>query len=100
MKKEVFATEDSEDNVHEMEIKNNNKLIAASIKVEKKKKNIKADNLQENLLINKSIPFEEQENIEFILMDFRQTKELNKFKNMKSLSLIQQNISSLKVIEL
>lgn len=100
MKKEVFATEDSEDNVHEMEIKNNNKLIAASIKVEKKKKNIKADNLQENLLINKSIPFEEQENIEFILMDFRQPEELNKFKNMKSLSLIQQNISSLKVIEL
>lgn len=43
------------------------------------------------------IPFEEQENIDFILMDFRQPKYLDKFKNMKSLTLIQQNINTLKV---
>ena len=45
------------------------------------------------------IPFEEQETIDFILMDFKNPKELENFKNMKHLTLIQQNISSIKVIK-
>ena len=36
--------------------------------------------------------------IEYILMDFRRFEDLDKFKNMKSLSLIQQGITSLEVI--
>ena len=44
------------------------------------------------------IPFEEQETIDFILMDFKGPKDLLNFKNMKHLLLIQQNIKSIKVI--
>jgi hypothetical protein len=41
--------------------------------------------------------FEEQSNIEFILIDLKNFEELNKFKNMKSLSLMTQNIKSIDV---
>lgn len=76
-----------------------NKAIKPSEKqnlVEKKKKKVLK---KESLLDSKTenMPFEEQECIEFVLMDFRQPEELNKFSNMKSLSLVQQNIKSLNV---
>ncbi len=41
--------------------------------------------------------FEDQTFIEYTLMDFKNFEELNKFKNMKSLSLINQNITSIEV---
>jgi hypothetical protein len=62
-------------------------------KIEKKDKRKK--NRKEN---TEEIPFEEQEFIEYCLMDFRGVEELHKFKNIKSLSLIQQNIKSFTVI--
>jgi hypothetical protein len=61
-------------------------------KIEKKDK--KKKNRKEN---TEEIPFEEQESIEFCLMDFRGVQELQKFKNIKSLTLIQQNIKSFSV---
>ena len=41
--------------------------------------------------------FEEEENVEFILMDLKNFDDLNKFQNMKSLTLIQQGIKSIEV---
>lgn len=96
MRKKVFTLNDSED-IDETEIKNN-KGNSYLPKLNKKKKNLKHDSALDNISVNKSVLFEEQENIEFILMDFKQPEELNKFRNMKSLTLVQQNISSLKVI--
>lgn len=96
MKKEVFTLEDSED-VNDLDTKKTKANIHL-VKSDKKKKTNKNEPTSDNIPTNKILPFEEHENIEFILMDFRQPEELNKFKNMKSLSLIQQNISSLKVI--
>jgi len=96
MEKKVFSLDDSED-INKQDTKNNmgNKDLS---KIDIKKKPLKNEASSENVLISKPVIFEEQENVEFILMDFKQPEELNKFKNMKSLSLIQQNISSLKVI--
>ena len=67
---------------------------------DKKRKKLKIEKVieQQNNIIQ-FIPFEEQELIEFILMDFKNSLELNKFRNMTSLSLIQQNINSLEVNE-
>lgn len=81
----------------------NNKYTYKTSKIEKQnlveKKKKKAVNKKESLLDvkNENIPFEEQESIEFILMDFRQLEDLNKFSNMKSLTLVQQNIKSISV---
>ncbi len=96
MKNDEFAIDDSEDN-HDPVIKSS-KINNTFIKHQKKKK---ASKIEVNFFVNntKSIPLEEQENIEFILMDFRQPEEINKFKNIKSLSLVQQNITTLKVIK-
>ena len=96
MKRINFSLDDSEDN-NEEEIKIN-KGNSVFLKNEKKKKLGKNDIQIETPIIRQTIPFEEQENIGFILMDFKHPEELNKFKNIKSLSLIQQNISSIKVI--
>jgi hypothetical protein len=77
---------------------NNNKKYINN-KNEKKKKLIK--NLTNSTEIDQQpyqVKFEEQEIIEFILMDFKGPRELSNFKNMKQLYLIQQNINSLKVI--
>jgi hypothetical protein len=38
------------------------------------------------------------EEIEFILLDLKNFEELNRFKNMKSLTLSTQNIKSIEVI--
>jgi hypothetical protein len=61
-----------------------------NVKHEKKKKKNRKENTEE-------IPFEEQEFIEYCLMDFRGVEELQKFKNIKYLTLIQQNIRSFTV---
>jgi len=61
----------------------------------KKKRVVKRENILDSK--NENLPFEEQESIEFVLMDFRQPEELNKFSNMKSLTLVQQNIKSINV---
>lgn len=77
-------------------LKPNKQPEKTDLMMKKKKKGIKKDNITESLK-NENIPFEEQEVIEFVLMDFRQPDELNKFVNMKSLSLVQQNIKSINV---
>lgn len=59
-------------------------------KQEKVKKNKKST---QDVVVN----FEDQKSIEFILMDLKSLDEINKFKNMTSLSLIQQNIKSIEV---
>ena len=75
---------------------NNNKKYINN-KTEKKKKLIKNINSTEIDQQPNQVKFEEQEIIEFILMDFKGPRELSNFKNMKQLFLIQQNICSLKV---
>ena len=72
-------------------------------------KNIKADDTEEisedeQIIKKKSkkeynnpIILEEQENIEFILLDLKNFDDLNKFKKMKSLALNTQNIKSIEV---
>jgi hypothetical protein len=76
-------------------------------------KNLKADDTEEisdeelvvtdkkkkGRRVSTAICFEEQENIEFILLDLKNFDELGKFKNMKSLSLMTQNIKSIEVRE-
>jgi len=73
-----------------------NKPEKQNLMEKKKKKLIKKESLLDSKTEN--VPFEEQESIEFVLMDFRQPEELNKFSNMKSLTLVQQNIKSINVI--
>jgi hypothetical protein len=58
-------------------------------KIEKKKKTKKE--------YNNPIILEEQENIEFILLDLKNFEDLNKFKKMRFLSLNTQNIKSIEV---
>jgi hypothetical protein len=65
-------------------------------KKKEKKRKIPKKELIENVA-NPVKPITEEENIEFILMDFKNFEELNKFKNIKSLTLIQQGIKSIDV---
>ena len=60
------------------------------------KKKIKGENLNSSSQQNNKP--EDDSFIEYILMDFRNFENLNKFKNMKSLSLINQGITSIEVI--
>jgi hypothetical protein len=62
---------------------------------DRKKKNLKKEANDRNATPVKSI-FDE-ENVEFILMDFKNFDELNRFKYIKSLTLIQQGIKSVDV---
>jgi hypothetical protein len=75
------------------------------------KRNLKADDTEEisedeietkkkkvKKLGNNNIAFEDMEEIEFILLDLKNFEELNRFKNMKSLTLSTQNIKSIEVI--
>ncbi len=64
-------------------------------KKEKKRKITKKESVES--VANPPKPMTEEENIEFILMDFKNFDDLNKFKNMKSLTLIQQGIKSIDV---
>jgi len=86
--------------MNKLNIKLNNKQennnYTKEIEVKKKKKVSKKECSTDHAKFHQ-IPFEEQEVIEFVLMDFRQPEELNKFVNMKSLTLVQQNIKSINV---
>ena len=103
MKNINFGEEDDED--LEERIDKTNKIpinkIIKNEKIEKidtkKRKKYKKDALPDQQNFKENIPLEEQEFIEFVLMDFRQLEELNNFSNMKSLSLIQQNIKNISV---
>jgi hypothetical protein len=88
-KKEIGLDDNQE------ELNTNKKTI--SHKIDKKKKIGKVLLNIDGINPQNSIPFEEQETIDFILMDFKGPRELSIFKNMKHLSLIQQNINSIKV---
>lgn len=57
---------------------------------------IKTKKKRRNTETNLSNP-DEAEFVEYVLMDLRNPEELNKFKNMKYLSLIQQGIQSIEV---
>jgi hypothetical protein len=62
-------------------------------------KNKKSDPLNLNQQEKISPPNPDDESfIEYILMDFRNFQDLNKFKNLQSLSLIQQGMTSIEVI--
>lgn len=71
------------------------------------KSNLYTDELEEDEDVNLKIvrkksrktndTLENQSFIEFILMDFKNYEELNKFKNMRSLSLINQYVTSIEV---
>ena len=102
MKKLDFKLEDDENDERNFEDNSQiNKTIniknIKNDKSEKKTKYSKKDSISRLPNNNSSIPYEDKELIEFILMDLKDPQEFNKFKNMKSLSLIQQNIKSLNV---
>ncbi len=98
---ELDDDENLEDKIEKINIINqNNKSNIKANKSDvtmKKKKKIGLKKEFNETSKNDNIPFEEQEIIEFVLMDFQQLEELNKFTNVKSLSLVQQNIKSINV---
>lgn len=107
MKNADFLLEDDENMDEKIEKRMNNINNKSTSKIpkgdksdnilKKKKKIVKKESSGEQANKNENIPLEEQEFIEFILMDFRQFDELNKFTKMKSLVLVQQNIKSIEV---
>ena len=89
MKNKSIKLEDDEDSSYEKPF----------VKMEKsiKKKRNKENN--ENLNASTVNNPDDDVFIESILMDFKNFGDLNKFKNMKSLSLINQGISNIEVID-